>query len=133
MSALKEAFAAKTSFLSGKGVPPEQITQAEQELGLSFSDEYREYLSDYGIGAYDGHELTGLTKSKRLNVITATTEARKRYTDLPADLYVIEELGVEELIILQNASGEIYACGPNYKLEKIRDSFTAYVKGKESE
>lgn len=79
MSALKEAFAAKTSFLSGKGVPPEQITQAEQELGLSFSDEYREYLSDYGIGAYDGHELTGLTKSKRLNVITATTEARKRY------------------------------------------------------
>lgn len=128
MSAITEAFASKLSLLSGKGSSSEQIAQAEQELGLSFSEEYREYLITYGVAAYDGHELTGLTKSQRINVVAATKEARKRYPDLPSDCYVIEEAGVEEIIILQNTKGEVYGCAPNFKLEKICDSLSAYVK-----
>ncbi len=127
MSTLTDAFEAKTSFLSGKGVSPEQIAQAENELGLFFSEEYREYLSLYGIAAFDGHELTGITKSKRLNVVSTTNEAKKRYPDLPKGLYVVEDTGIEELIILQDAEGIVYGCAPNYRLEKLSDSLSEYI------
>ena len=130
MSAIMDAFASKPSLLAGKGAPAEQISQAEQDLGLSFSEEYREYLSSYGIVAFDGHEMTGLSKSKRLDVVSVTADARNRYPDLPSDLYVIEETGVEELIILQNATGEVFGCAPNYPLEKVCDSLSDYVLGK---
>ena len=130
MSTLTDAFAAKNSFLSGKGISNEQISQAEQNLGLSFSEEYREYLFLYGIAAFDGHELTGITKSNRLDVVSTTIEARKRYPDLPSDLYVVESTGIEELIILQNTDGEVFGCAPNYRLEKICDSLSDYIANK---
>ena len=130
MSAIKDAFESRESFLAGKGASPEQIVQAEKQLGLSFAQEYREYLSSYGIAAYDGHELTGITKSDRLNVVTVTKEAKARYVSIPADYYVIEQVGVEELVIWQSGTGEIYGCAPNYKLEKICDSLGAYIQGR---
>ena len=130
MSAITDAFASRTFFLHSKGVSPEQISQAERELGLLFSGEYREYLSLYGIAAFDGHELTGITSSDRLNVVSVTSKAKKRYPDLPANLYVIEELGVEELIIWQSTDGKIFGCAPNYKLEKICDSLRDYIANK---
>ena len=130
MSTIIDALNARTSLLTGKGVSPEQIAQAEQELGLSFSEEYTEYLSTYGIVAFDGRELTGITKSKRVNVVFATLEARKKYQELPADLYVIEEAGVEEIIILQDSAGNVYRCAPNTELKKIYDSLSDYVSKK---
>lgn len=127
MSKIMDAFATKTALLHGAGGTPEQILQAEQELGVPFSEEYHEYLSLYGIAAYDGHELTGLSKSQRLNVVFSTLEARKKYPSLPAGLYVVEETGIEELIVLQNSTGEIYGCAPNYELEKVFDSLSEYI------
>ena len=127
MSAIKDAFDSRKSFLAGKGASPEQISQAEKQLGLSFAQDYREYLSTYGIAAFDGHELTGITKSDRLNVVSVTKEARARYTIIPAGYYVVEQVDVEELIIWQNGSGEIYGCAPNYKVEKICNSLHDYV------
>ena len=127
MSAIKDAFESRKSFLAGKGASPEQISQAEKQLGLSFAQDYREYLSTYGIAAFDGHELTGIAKSDRLNVVSITKEARARYASVPADFYVIEQVDVEELIIWQSGSGEIYGCAPNYKVEKICNSLHDYV------
>lgn len=127
MSAIKDAFESRKSFLAGKGASPEQISQAEKQLGLSFAQEYREYLSTYGIAAFDGHELTGIAKSDRLNVVSITKKARVRYASVPADFYVIEQVDVEELIIWQSGSGEIYGCAPNYKVEKICNSLHDYV------
>lgn len=127
MSAIKDAFESRKSFLAGKGASSEQISQAEKQLGLSFAQDYREYLSTYGIAAFDGHELTGIAKSDRLNVVSITKEARARYASVPADFYVIEQVDVEELIIWQSGSGEIYGCAPNYKVEKICNSLHDYV------
>ena len=128
MSAIKDAFESRKTFLAGRGASLEQISHAEKQLGLSFAQEYREYLFSYGIAAYDGHELTGITQSERLNVVTVTKEAKARYASVPVDYYVIEQIGVEELIMWQSGSGEIYGCAPNYKLEKICDSLSAYIK-----
>lgn len=83
--------------------------------------------SGYGIAAFDGHEMTGISESKRLNVVFVTTEARERYPEIPADLYVIEETGIEEFIVLQSANGAVFGYAPNYRLMKIYESLSDYI------
>ena len=124
------ALKAKESLLAGKGTTQDQIDIAEKELGLAFASDYRAYLFSYGIAAFDGHELTGISKSERLNVVSATLAARKDYANIASDLYVVENTGYEGIIILQNAKGEIFGCGINTKLEKLCDSLADYVNGK---
>lgn len=123
------ALKSKKSLLAGKGVSNNQIVEAEELLGLTFADDYRSYLSTYGIVAFDGQELTGITKSERVNVVAVTLAARKDYANLASDFYVVENTGYEGIIILQNAKGEIFGCGINAKLEKLCDSLADYVNG----
>lgn len=94
---------------------------------LSFSKEYKEYLKTFGITAYDGHELTGITKSPRVNVVDVTNAERKKNQDIPADFYVIEETDVDEIVIWQAEDGKIFYSAPNRELAQLCDSFAEYV------
>ena len=69
----------------------EQIADAENELKLKFSEDYKEYLSTFGA-AFCGKELTGICSSERLSVIAVTQRARSFYKSFPNDAYVIEEM-----------------------------------------
>ncbi|MDR3313690.1 MAG: SMI1/KNR4 family protein [Oscillospiraceae bacterium] len=51
------------------GVTEQQIIEAEQKFGLKFFSDYREYLSEFGIVSFGGHEFTGICSSTRLNVV----------------------------------------------------------------
>jgi hypothetical protein len=53
MSEIIDVFEEMKRLLHGNGVSDEEILAAETELGLSFSDEYREYLKHYGIAVVD--------------------------------------------------------------------------------
>ena len=81
----------------------------------------------YGIAAYSGHELTGLTKSARVNVVAVTKEQRERQKEIPEELYVVEETDVEEIVIWQSESGEVFASSVNSPIEKICDSLYEYI------
>lgn len=52
------------------------IIEAEAKLGLSFSKEYRSYLESCSFASVNGHELTGICKSPRLDVVGATRAER---------------------------------------------------------
>ena len=52
------------------------ITEAEAKLGLSFSKEYRSYLESCSFASVNGHELTGICKWPRLDVVGATRAER---------------------------------------------------------
>ena len=127
MSLIIDAFEAKTNLLTGEGVTEKLISEAEKELGLTFSKEYREYLSKYAIAAYNGHELTGITKSSRVNVVDVTKSERKNNPDIPKDLYVIEETDVEEMVIWQSGDGRVFCSSPNQTLSQLCDSLTEYI------
>jgi len=129
MSTLLDALKSKRRLLTGEGVPDSMISEAEKMLGLIFSDEYREYLKEFGIAAYSGHELTGITRSPRLNVVSVTLAERERRADAPRNLYVVERTNVEEIIVWQGESGELYYSSPNHPLEKFCDSLSEYVRG----
>ena len=127
MSELKKAFAAKRKVFSGSAASEKEIAAAEKELGLVFASDYREYLSSYGVAAYDGHELTGITQSPRLNVVEVTRQESVLLDPIPKGLYVIERTGIEEIIVWQSESGEIYYSSPNVPLTKMCGSLAEYI------
>ena len=127
MATIIDALKSKIDLLTGEGVSELIISNAEKALNLSFSNEYKEYLKTYGIAVFDGHELTGITKSPRVNVVDVTKAQREKDPKIPADLYVIEETDVEEIVIWQSGDGEIFCSGPNQDLTKLCNSFAEYV------
>lgn len=113
----------------GKGSPMESITCAENQLELIFAKEYKEYLLTFSVMAIDGREFTGLSKSKRVNVVSVTLHQRELNPDLPCDWYVVEEANIDGIVIWQNSDGAIYQTQPGLAAIKIADSFEKYVFG----
>ena len=103
-----KALKQKSDLLHGKGVDKKTISEAESELGLTFADEYKEYLKEMAIAAYGGHELTGLTKAERTNVVQVTRKKKKFSSSVPMDWYVIEDANIDGIVIWQDGKGKIY-------------------------
>jgi hypothetical protein len=115
--------------VSLKGVSREMITAAEQSLGLSFAKDYKEYLEKYGLISARHIELTGITDSKRLNVVEVT-QAQRMSNKFPLDMYVIEDTGIEGVIILQNGAGEVFELQNRNQIKKIYGSLSDYLLSK---
>ena len=104
------------------------ITKAEKELELSFADEYKKYVSTFGVISANGIELTGVIASPRLNVVDVTKRERESNGKIPLDMYVVESTGSEGLVILQDQKGNIYSAFPGHKPEKKFNSLSEYLK-----
>lgn len=104
----------------------EDILSAEKALALRFAADYREYVSAFGAASYYGHELTGICKAARLNVVDVTQDERQ-YNSVPVDWYVIEQTNIDGIVIWQTASGTIYETCPGSEADKICDSLEEYI------
>ena len=104
----------------------DRIDEAEQTLQLVFADDYKEYVNTFGAATFDGHELTGICHSNRLSVIFTTERARKYYPNFPKNMYVVEELFFDHILIVQDSTGAIYSYGPNDKATKTAESLLEY-------
>jgi len=103
------------------------INTAEQQLGLSFFTEYRKYIATFGIASVDGHELTGICTSPRLNVVDVTSFERNRTPTAQTDWYVIEQANIDGIVIWQSSNGEVYQTSPNADAIKLCDSLCEYL------
>ncbi len=103
------------------------VQKAEFDLGLSFSEEFKEYVLAYGVITAYRVEITGICSSKRLNVVDVTKAEREMNPYIPMDMYVIESTGYEGVIILQNAQGEIFSLVPHGVPKKIFESLADYL------
>ena len=112
---------------TGKGVDKNAIEAAEGALGVSFSQEYRAYLERYGIAAVNGHELTGICKSDRTNVVSVTQGA-KLVCSAEDDWYVIEQTNIDGVVIWQASDGVVYQTVPNTKAKKLCESLAEYIE-----
>lgn len=104
----------------------EDIALAEEVLNLRFSEDYRIYVSTYGAISARGIELTGVTRSKRLSVVDVTLRERE-INDLPTNFYVVEDTGIDGLLILQNQTGEIFSIAPHKPIKKVCASLAEYI------
>ena len=98
-----------------------RIAAAEQALGVTFARDYREYVSWYGAICARGVELTGVTDSKRLNVADVTRQERDLNPRLPRNMYVVENLGIDGLLILQDSTGRIFSVAPKFVAKSLSD------------
>lgn len=114
-------------FRSLHGAEESLIQDAEYSLNLKFSNEYKEYLREYALASANGHELTGLCKSKRLNVVHVTKEEKENNFMIPNDFYVVERLDIDNIIIWQNEKGYIYESTKENKPKKINNSLIEYL------
>ena len=110
-----------------KGASSLEIENAEKELNLKFSVEYKKYLMEYGVISAKKVELTGIVKSSRLNVVELTKSVRES-KEIKQDLYVVENLAIDGLLILQNSKGEIFELQSSPEIKKLYDSLSEYIE-----
>lgn len=110
------------------GVSEDEIKRAEEQLEILFSEEYKQYLRVFGIASWDSRELTGLCKSKHQNVVDVTLRCRRGNEESRSVLYVIEELGIDWIVIWQNADGEIFQTVGNENPVKLFETLADYIK-----
>ena len=111
--------------ICGKPSSIEAISESENKLQARFSYEYREYLLSMSLAMFDGHELTGITNQSRLNVVEATQEYREKNKNVMSDLYVVENLHIDGIIILQNSDGQVFESANN-QIRIIANSLSDY-------
>lgn len=104
------------------------IDTAEQALGVYFADDYKEYVQEHGAILAKGIELTGVVKNPRFNVVTVTKRARQRNRHIPLGGYVIEDIGIDGIFIIQNAIGAIYSINGNGELKYVCESLGDYIE-----
>lgn len=107
MDELKGLLEKKHSVHTLEPVASDVILEAEKKLGMTFPSEYREYLSKYGCLSFSSHEMTGLGVDGYLNVVQATLDERGRDSSFPSDCFIVKNLCIDGVLILQNTNGEI--------------------------
>lgn len=106
----------------------EQIIEAEKELGVSFADDYTKYVEKYGVISARGIELTGITTHERLSVVSVTKKERNMNSNIPANMYVIENIAIDGIIALQDETGKVYTITPNGTPKLSYNSLSEYVE-----
>lgn len=110
-----------------KGCTTSQIKDAQKTLGITFPDEYIDYVKEYGAISFYGTEWMGLNVDGYLNVVEATKQEREMNDSFPADCFVIENLGIDGIITISDEKGVVYSLQYSKK-EKICNSLTEYLK-----
>lgn len=128
MSKIKNTINAIEPKITMGGVDEAKIKEAESQLNLNFSLEYREFLSEFGAALIAGNEFLGLASEESLNVVRQTLELREADVILPRAMYIVSDLHIDGLRILQNEAGEIYEYIPDTLPRKIFDSLGEYIE-----
>lgn len=121
------ALRSKEDLIAGKGVEDDIINRAEKKLSIKFALDYRKYLSNFGLAMFGGHEITGLGKDKRTNVVDVTLSERERNSETNV-LYVIEQTNIDSIVIWQSSKGTIYKTIGSSKPSKIFNSLIEYIE-----
>lgn len=103
------------------------IERAEDILGVKFSQEYKDYTMEVGSAAADGHEFTGVVNSPRLNVVSVTQNARKKINNISEELYVIESLDIDGILIWQEKNGNVFESDYAGHINRIASSIREYI------
>jgi SMI1 / KNR4 family. len=119
----------KYKMFKTKPVNEDAIKEAETKLGRVFSDEYKKYLMQFGAISFSSTELTGLNIDKYANVVDVTLKEIELNENFPKDCIVLENVGVEGVLILINSKGVIFEW-KNNNATKIHGSMEEYLRSK---
>lgn len=127
MSSIVKTIQALPNLLPLKAATNTEITDAELQLRVSFADEYKEYLSFFGAIMADSIELTGIAKAEYRNVVSVTKQEWELNSNVPHSMYVIENTGIDGIIIWQDKNGAIYQTSPNSQSKQVAKSLAEFI------
>ena len=128
MSNLRKLFLSMKNFSFESGVSLDEIARKEESLQLKFSEEYKNYLMEFGVVSFDGHELTGITHASTwLDVEEATILCREINPNVQPNMYVIEDAHIDEIMYLQDETGNVYFTSLCNKPELVFESLHDYI------
>jgi len=130
MSTVISAIKALPNVLPLKPATEPEIVDAEEQLSLRFADDYKQYLATFGAILADGIELTGIAKSKARDVVFVTMQEWEINPDVPMTMYVIENVGIEGIVVWQDQSAQIFRSTPHNAPIKIAASLMEYIESK---
>ena len=128
MNSVIDILNSKEDLLHGTGASDQQISDAEGALMIHFAADYKEYLHQFAIASFEGRELTGITASQRVNVVTVTKAERERNPEERKNLYVIEQTNMDDIVYWQSETGKVYR---TYGIEtpvEVYNSLADYYK-----
>jgi hypothetical protein len=102
------------------------IHNAENELGLKLSKEYKDILQKYGSLCIKGEEFLGIDNDN-YDIVKATKDARINDSNFPLDAYVIENTAIEGILIIQKDTCELFTYQPNGQLQPLSDTLEEYL------
>lgn len=105
-----------------------EIVCAEEKLEVCFAEDYKNLLRLSGFVIYDHHELAGICKDSRLNVVSLTLQEKKNVPNVPKNWYAIEKLDIDGIIVWQCETGEIFVSMPNSQFLKKDNSLAEYIQ-----
>ncbi len=124
---LKALFEGENVFSTG-GVSLKEVEIAEKELGITFPEEYKELLVQYGAISVGTNEIAALGVEGYLNVVQLTKEERQLLPNNELETYfVIQNIGSEGLLIVLDSEGNVYEYA-NGILKHIYKDFYSYLK-----
>jgi hypothetical protein len=102
------------------------IHNAENELGLKLSKEYKDVLQKYGSLCIKGEEFLGIDNDN-YDIVKATKDARINDSNFPLDAYVIGNTAIEGILIIQKDTCELFTYQPNGQLQPLSDTLEEYL------
>ena len=109
-------------------VSNEEICSAEVAAQVKFAEDYRVYLSAFGAVCSSIIAVSGISEDKDYGVVELTNKLRSLYTKVPPNFYVIEDVGVDGLVIWQDEAGVIYQSVPCSQPIKLFDNLSDYLE-----
>lgn len=90
------------------GCSEEQLTEAENALGLKFPTEYALYIREYGCIGFGSTEWTGLNVKGRLNVVDATKREKELNKAFLEKCFLLDNWCIDGKMAIMHEDGRIY-------------------------
>lgn len=126
MSAIIEKMKKIDKLYHVQGCSFKQLKEAQNELGITFPDEYMDIVKEYGAISFFGTEWTGLNVDSYLNVVEVTKNERNLNDTFPKDCFILENQGIDGLIVICNEKGQVFSLQYD-KIKKIHESISSYL------
>lgn len=111
---------------NAEGADIKSVRDAEKMLGVQFSDEYIDFLLHVGACIYQNHYIIGISQFPDMKVVEVTMEARG-LNRVPQGWYVIEDAGIDGIMVWQDKTGAVFQTKPGADPVRIAESLKDYV------
>ena len=108
------------------GCTEEQIKEAENILGLTFPNEYKEYVKEFGCIDFGSTEWTGLNVEGELNTAEATLTEKKYNDSFPDKHFVLDDYHIDGKKAIVNEQGEVFLLQCD-SITKISNTISEYL------